>query len=77
MGEKEELIHLHGLFAELADHAEDELGISVDRDDHEAVGVKPNAIHKTKDDHKEALFALSAATSEAFEEAEVEAPTPA
>ncbi|MFB6146946.1 MAG: UPF0058 family protein [Halobacteriaceae archaeon] len=56
---KQELIHLHGLLAEVGSHYEDREGESLDLADYEATGVKPTSIHKSKTDHKEAVFALS------------------
>lgn len=55
---KQELIHLHGLLAQVRDQTaewcEDELPL----EEYEEFGVRPTSIHKSKTDHKEAVFAL-------------------
>ncbi len=57
---QEELIHLHGLMAELADDIADRHkadGDIVNR--YSDLDVRPTSIHKQKKDHKRAIFALS------------------
>jgi len=54
---KQELIHLHGLLAEVSDHLED-CGEELDLSDYEDHGVRPTSIHKSKTNHKTAVFAL-------------------
>jgi hypothetical protein len=56
---KQELIHLHGLLAEVCNHCETADGAIVDLDRYEALGVRPTSIHKSKTDHKAAVFALA------------------
>ncbi|WP_281193294.1 UPF0058 family protein [Halorubrum sp. F4] len=73
---KQELIHLHGLLAEVRKQCEfwdDDL----DLDAYEELGVKPTSIHKSKTDHKAAVFKLTEGITEPMEEAESEplAPT--
>lgn len=56
---KQELIHLHGLLAEVTKHysrVEDD-GITLDG--YDDLGVRPTSIHKSKTDHKAAVFALA------------------
>jgi hypothetical protein len=55
---KQELIHLHGLLAQVQDHYEAETGSKVKHDDYADLGVKPTSIHKSKTDHKDAVFAI-------------------
>jgi len=55
---KQELIHLHGLLAQVQTHYEKESGNSVEHDEYADLGVKPTSIHKSKTDHKAAVFAL-------------------
>jgi hypothetical protein len=56
---KQELIHLHGLLAQVQDHYEKEISEEIDLENYEEVGVQPTSIHKSKTDHQEAVFALS------------------
>jgi Predicted metal-binding protein len=56
---KQELIHLHGLLAQVQNHYEEQTGGTVDHDDYTSLGVQPTSIHKSKTDHKAAVFALA------------------
>ncbi|WP_276272294.1 UPF0058 family protein [Haloarcula litorea] len=56
---KQELIHLHGLLAQVQNHYEAEKETTVDHDEYEELGVKPTSIHKSKTDHKAAVFAIA------------------
>ena len=56
---KQELIHLHGLLAQVQNHYEQETGDTVDHDEYATLGVQPTSIHKSKTDHKAAVFALA------------------
>lgn len=56
---KQELIHLHGLLAEVQHHYEKQTGDTVDREQYDSLGVRPTSIHRSKTDHKEAVFALA------------------
>jgi len=56
---KQELIHLHGLLAEVCNHYEHVAGEEVSRDHYESLGIQPTSIHKSKTDHKAAVFALA------------------
>jgi len=56
---KQELIHLHGLLAEVHGHYEKATGTELEHDEYEALGVRPTSIHKSKTDHKAAVFALA------------------
>ncbi len=56
---KQELIHLHGLLAQVQTHFEEETGKTVEHDEYAALGVQPTSIHKSKTDHKAAVFALA------------------
>lgn len=68
---KQELIHLHGLLTEVAKHIEEEKGIDVASDEYRELGVRPTSIHKSKTDHKEAVFALSSSVTSAKVEQQV------
>ncbi|WP_262180983.1 MULTISPECIES: UPF0058 family protein [Haloarcula] len=56
---KQELIHLHSLLAQVQHHYEADTGTEVDHDEYAELGVKPTSIHKSKTDHKAAVFALA------------------
>jgi len=56
---KQELIHLHGLLAEVRSHYEQSAGTEVDDEKYRKLGVRPTSIHKSKTDHKAAVFALA------------------
>jgi hypothetical protein len=56
---KQELIHLHGLLAQVQNHYEEQTDTTVDHEDYTALGVQPTSIHKSKTDHKAAVFALA------------------
>ncbi|MFW5965491.1 MAG: UPF0058 family protein [Halodesulfurarchaeum sp.] len=56
---KQELIHLHGLLAEVGNYYERVAADDLDLDEYEAKGVRPTSIHKSKTDHKAAVFALA------------------
>ncbi|PSP28739.1 metal-binding protein [Halobacteriales archaeon QH_2_65_14] len=56
---KQELIHLHGLLAQVQNHYEEQTGQDVEHDRYTTLGVQPTSIHKSKTEHKEAVFALA------------------
>ncbi|MFB6187025.1 MAG: UPF0058 family protein [Halobacteriaceae archaeon] len=61
---KQELIHLHGLLAEVKNYYENETDSHIENDAYQSMGVKPTSIHKSKTDHKKAVFALTKGISE-------------
>lgn len=73
---KQELIHLHGLLAEVSNHFEERHG-DIDLENYESLGVQPTSIHKSKTNHKAAVFALAKGitTNMAAEETETETET--
>lgn len=68
---KQELIHLHGLIAEVTHYCEMHDGVSVDLTDYQSVGTKPTSIHQSKGDHKDAVFALIEGLTDAIPEERV------
>jgi hypothetical protein len=56
---KQELIHLHGLLAEVRQQCEAWEDTEFDVDSYRELGVRPTSIHKSKTDHKEAVFELA------------------
>ena len=70
---KQELIHLHGLLAEVSNHYEAQHDDRIELDEYESLGIRPTSIHKSKTDHKAAVFALgNGITSAISSEEEVE-----
>lgn len=55
---KQELIHLHGLFAEVALYFETQEGASFDLENYRSLNVNPRSLHHSKCEHKDAVFAL-------------------
>ena len=56
---KQELIHLHGLLSQVEEHYQETTGNEVEHDRYIELGVRPTSIHKSKTDHKAAVFALA------------------
>jgi len=56
---KQELIHLHGLLAEVSNYTDEWEGDSPELEAYESLGIRPTSIHKSKTDHKDAVFALA------------------
>jgi hypothetical protein len=70
---KQELIHLHGLLAQVQNHYEAESGSPVEHDEYAELGVKPTSIHKSKTDHKAAVFAITDGITSAMADDQKEA----
>ncbi|WP_254837552.1 UPF0058 family protein [Natronomonas marina] len=73
---KQELIHLHGLLAEVCEHYEQMAECEVEHAKYTELGIRPTSIHKSKTDHKAAVFALADGITEEMER-EAEAPVSA
>ncbi len=54
---KEELVHLHLLLAQLKKYCEIE-GVNCDFARYNELGITPFQVHRSKDDHKQAVFIL-------------------
>jgi len=54
---KEELVHLHLLLAQLKNYCE-EHGLDCDFKRYKELGVTPFQVHRSKDEHKQAIFVL-------------------
>jgi hypothetical protein len=74
---KQELIHLHGLLAEVGDYYEQRENDDIPLDDYEGLGVRPTSIHKSKTDHKAAVFALAGGITSTMNDAEQKDAVPA
>jgi len=57
---KQELIHLHGLLAEVSSQCEQWTDGSLTLENYHDQSVRPTSIHRSKTDHKAAVFALAA-----------------
>ncbi|WP_101297226.1 UPF0058 family protein [Halegenticoccus soli] len=73
---KQELIHLHGLLAEVQKQCEMWDGRELDLTEYEELGVRPTSIHKSKTDHKAAVFELARGITSSMEAVESEALAP-
>jgi len=69
---KQELIHLHGLLAQVQNHYEEQTGNGVEHDKYDRLGVQPTSIHKSKTDHKDAVFALAKGITSEMNDEETE-----
>jgi hypothetical protein len=69
---KQELIHLHGLLAQVQNHYEEQTGNDVEHDEYNTLGVQPTSIHKSKTDHKDAVFALARGITSEMNDEETE-----
>ena len=56
---KQELIHLHGLLAEVSAHCDAREDCAIDLESYHSLGIRPTSIHQSKTDHKRAVFALA------------------
>ncbi|GAB7019812.1 UPF0058 family protein [Halostagnicola bangensis] len=56
---KQELIHLHGLLAEVSNQCAAWEDCQINLDEYESLGIRPTSIHKSKTDHKAAVFAIA------------------
>ena len=54
---KEELVHLHLLLAQLKKYCELE-GVNCDFERYNELEITPFQVHRSKDDHKQAVFVL-------------------
>ncbi len=73
---KQELIHLHGLLAEVSGQCSRWDDCQVDLDEYESLGIRPTSIHKSKTDHKAAVFAIAGGITEHMTDKERETIAP-
>jgi hypothetical protein len=74
---KQELIHVHGLLAEVADYCERTDAIAVETAEYDALDTRPTSIHCSKTDHKEAVAALGDAITTGLDATEERVPASA
>lgn len=55
---KQELVHVHGLLVEVAEHCEATDGTAAELPTYRSLETRPTSIHRSKSDHKDAVFAL-------------------
>ncbi|MFT4890130.1 MAG: hypothetical protein ACI9YT_001043 [Halobacteriales archaeon] len=67
---KQELIHLHGLLAEVSNQYEAWEDTTLSLEEYESLGVRPTSIHKSKSEHKTAVFALTHGITDGMTEEE-------
>lgn len=65
---KQELIHLHGLLAEIHEEYEIQRGEPLDLSSYKSMGVEPTSIHRSKTAHKKAMFALAEDLTDAMDD---------
>lgn len=70
---KQELIHLHGLLAEVRDQCEEWEGEEFDLNDYQTLGVRPTSIHRSKTDHKQAVFELASGITSSVDDPDSDA----
>lgn len=73
---KQELIHLHGLLAEVMKHYQGHSSGNLDIEEYDTLGIRPTSIHKSKTDHKAAVFALASCLTGDIETASAEKIAP-
>ncbi len=56
---KEELVHLHLLLAQLKKYCEQN-GVDCDFAKYNELGISPFQVHRSKEEHKQAVFVLGA-----------------
>lgn len=65
--QKEEIIQLHTLFAQIKNELEQQFSSSPTVfEEYEQLGVLPHHVHKSKDDHKRAVFILGKVLAQVF-----------
>lgn len=60
---KQELLHVHGLLAQVRRFRGERLDEEIDAPGYEKLQLRPNAVHVSKQRHETAVFALAAALS--------------
>lgn len=73
---KQELIHLHGLLAEVQNQCENWEAEQFPMTEYETLGVRPTSIHKSKTDHKAAVFKLAKGITTSVNDTETEPLAP-
>jgi hypothetical protein len=72
---KNELIQLHTLLAQIKHHMEGEEPDAPTFEEYEDVGVEPTHVHRSKSDHKKAIFTLGKELASSLSEDEFSGPS--
>ncbi|HDS58684.1 MAG TPA: metal-binding protein [Thermoplasmatales archaeon] len=65
--QKEEIIQLHTLFAQIKNELEQQFSSPTAAfEEYEQLGVLPHHVHKSKEDHKRAVFILGKVLAQVF-----------
>ncbi len=64
--QKEEIIQLHTLFAQIKNELEQKSPDAATFEEYDALDVQPHHVHKSKDDHKRAVFLLGKGLAQVF-----------
>ena len=68
---KDELLELHAQLVTIKEYFASREDVAVDRfEEYEALGVHPSHVHKSKSEHKHAVFVLGNALAEAMSDDE-------
>lgn len=65
---KQELVYLHGLLVQTRSYYESETGAVVETPTYDAMDITPTAIHRSKQDHEDAVLTLLDELTAAFGE---------
>lgn len=71
---KQELIHLHSLLKEVCNHYEQTETSNIEKQEYSDLNIRPTSIHKSKTEHKTAVFTLSKEITEEIDR-EIETQT--
>ena len=63
---KDEIIQLHTLFVQIKEEIERELSNNSIFEEYKALGIYPQHVHKSKDEHKKAIFTLGKEIASVF-----------
>jgi hypothetical protein len=72
---KQELIHLHGLLAEVRTQIEAWEDDELDMSEYESMGVRPTSIHRSKTTHETAIYRIARGLTTGMEGPEIKRKT--
>lgn len=61
---KQEIIHLHGLLMEVRRYYKQETDTPIDFSDYDSLEIGTSSIHRSKGEHREAVFRLTEAIAD-------------
>ena len=71
--QKQQLVHVHGLLAAVRRHCVD-AGLDIDCSRYDSLGTDESSLHRDKDAHRMAVFALAEAITTALDEEQAAVP---